>query len=81
MIKTKQKKQKEGPDLEKYLVGNRKRYATYAQTAKMYSLPYYACVAIVKEARASWKIRKTAIVDLDILEEYFETKREVKKEN
>ncbi len=54
-----------GPDLEKYLEqrGRNHNYLTYAQGARMYSLPYWTFVTYAKEADATWSLRKTAIVD------------------
>lgn len=72
---TKRKKIWEAPKLDKY-IRKRKRYATYLEAARLFSMPYYAFVRLAKEANACWKIRKTVIVDLDILEDYIENFRE-----
>ena len=54
---------------DKYIrEGKKRRYATYAKAAALYSVPYYSMVKIAREAKASWKIRKTVIVDLDKLD-------------
>ena len=37
-------------------------------------VPYYSMVKLAREAKASWKIRKTVIVDLDKLEAYLESR-------
>ena len=67
------KKQTRAPDLDKYLSEDKKHeYVSYAQGAKMYSLNYWTFVRLAKEAGASWPLRKTAIVDLKILQEYME---------
>ncbi len=71
----KEKKKKQGPDLDKYLEGRKKRYTTYHIAARIYSIPYYAFVRMAKEANATWKVRKTAIVDLDIFDAYLESKK------
>lgn len=61
-----------GPDLEKYLEGRKHRYATYQDGAIMYSLPYWTFVNFAKQAGATWALRKTAMVDLNILDQYLD---------
>ena len=65
-------KQVRAPDLEKYLVGRKHRYTTYEKGARMYSLPYWTFVNLAKEAKATWPLRKTAIVDIDLLDKYID---------
>jgi hypothetical protein len=50
--KVKSKKKKVGPDLDRYLGQNTKRYVTYIQASILYSIPYYAFVKMAKEANA-----------------------------
>ena len=57
-----------GPDLEKYLEGRHHNYITYAQGARFYNLPYWTFVNLAKKAKATWALRKTAIVDTVVLE-------------
>lgn len=59
-------------DLEKYLVGRNHKYLTYQQAAKLYGLPYWAFVTVAKQAKATWALRKTAIVDIVVFERYLE---------
>ena len=59
-------------NLEKYLEGKRHRYCTYAQGARRYSMAYWSFVTIAKQAGANIKLRKTALVDLDVLDDYIE---------
>lgn len=73
------KKKKGRPDLEKYLDGKGRRFVDYAQGAKLYNLPYWSFVRVAKEADANYPIRKTAIVDLDILENFLKDHPEVVK--
>ena len=75
----KKKKKKGRPDLEKYLDGKGRRFVDYAQGAKLYNLPYWSFVRVAKEADANYPIRKTAIVDLDILENFLKDHPEVVK--
>ena len=59
------------PDLDKFIKPEWKHYyVSYAQGAKMYSLNYWPFVRLAKEAGASWALRKTAVVDLFILDDY-----------
>ena len=69
------------PDWDKYLnVDSVHDFVSYAQGAKMYSLNYWTFVRLVKEAGANWTLRKTAVVDLKVLDEYLENnKREADK--
>ena len=65
-------KQVRAPDLEKYLEGRKHRYTTYEKGARMYSLPYWGFVRLAKDAKATWPLRKTAIVDIDLLDKYID---------
>ena len=70
-------KKKRVPDLEKYLEGKGRRFVNYAQGAKLYQLSYWSFVRVAKEAESNYPIRKTCIVDLDILDKYLEEHPEV----
>lgn len=66
------------PDLDKYLVdGKGRRFVNYAQGAKLYRLPYWSFVRVAKEAEANYPIRKTCIVDLNILEDFLDEHPEI----
>ena len=69
------------PDLDRFIIPEyRRNFVTYAQGAKLYSLNYWTFVRLCKEAGASFPLRKTAIVDLLVLDAYMEeTKREDEK--
>ncbi len=60
-------------NLDKYLEGREHKYVTYEMGAIEYKLPYWTFVKVAKEAGATWALRKTAMVDLDIFEKYLET--------
>ena len=47
-------------NLDKYLEGDKKRYLTYEDAARRYSMPYWTLVNLAKEAGATWALRKTA---------------------
>lgn len=68
------------PDLEKYFEGGKHRYMSYSDAAKSYSLPYWTFVNLAKEANATWKLRKTAMVDVDVLDKYLDEHCMVKSE-
>lgn len=38
----------------------------------MYSMPYWTFVSVAKEAKATWALRKTVIVDMDKLDAYLD---------
>ena len=59
-------------DLEKYLNGKEHRYCTYPEGARDYRMAYWSFVHLCKEAKANIKLRKTALVDLDVLDAYIE---------
>ena len=59
-----------GPDLEGYLEGRRRKFITYAQGARMFTMNYYSFVRLAKTAGANLKIKKKVIVDLDAVEAY-----------
>ena len=66
------KRKSQAPDLEKYLDGKGRRFVNYAQGAKLYDVSYWSFVRVAKEAQSNYPIRKTAIVDLNILEKFLE---------
>ena len=59
-------------NLDKYLEGRKHKYMTYQQAARHYGLPYWGFVKVAKEAKATWKLRKTAIVDTVVFDRYLE---------
>lgn len=74
-------KKARGPDLDKYLEGRLHRYTSYKEGARMYSMPYWTFVNFAKEAGATWALRRTAMVDLDILEQYMDEHCILKEES
>ena len=58
------------PDLDEYLEGRGRHLVNYSEGARLYRIPYYSFVRLAKEAEASYKLRKTAIADIGIVEEY-----------
>lgn len=76
MQEEEKQKRPRAPDWEKYITDeNRHEFVTYAKGARMYSLNYWTFVRLAKEAGANWPLRKTAIVDLRVLDEYMENNK------
>ena len=73
-------KKRKTPDLEKYLEGKKRRFVNYTQGAKIYKMSYWPFVRLAKKAEANYPIRKTAIVDLNILDDFLEGDPEVVSE-
>ena len=59
-------------NLDEYLEAGKKRYLTYEDAARCYSMPYWTLVNLAKEAGATWALRKTAMVDIDKLDAYLD---------
>lgn len=62
-----------GPDWEQYITDEkRRRFITYQDGAILYGLRYWPFVRLCQKADANIPLRKTAIVDLDILDDFIE---------
>ena len=59
-------------NLDKYIVEKKHRYCTYQDGARLYSMAYWGFVKLCKEAGANFKIRKTALIDLNLVDKYIE---------
>ena len=73
-------KKRKTPDLEKYLEVKKRRFVNYTQGAKIYRMSYWPFVRLAKKAEANYPIRKTAIVDLNILDDFLEDNPDVASE-
>lgn len=58
------------PNLDIYIKGNKERFVTYYQGARLYDMGYSKFLKLAKEAGANLPIRKTSIVDLDKVDAY-----------
>ena len=58
------------PDLDGYLEGKKRHLVSYAEGARMYQIPYYSFVRLAKEAGANTTLRRTCVIDVNIIEEY-----------
>ncbi|MGN0298136.1 MAG: DUF6462 family protein, partial [Lachnospiraceae bacterium] len=65
------------PDLDKYLEGRKRKFVSYKEGAEIYGIPYYSFVRLAKEADANYTLRKTAVIDVDIIERYLDEHPEV----
>ena len=65
---------KKGPDLGKFIEEKKRKFVSYAQGARMYSMNYYTFVKLAKEAGANIQIKKSVVIDLELIEEYLEKK-------
>ena len=65
------------PNLDKYLEGKERHWVTYTEGARMYRIPYYSFVRLAREAEAHFCMRKTSIVDVDMIEKFLEENPDV----
>lgn len=63
------------PELEKILAGKKKKYIRYEEGITLYSMGKIPLRQLAQEAHALLRIKKMAIVDLDILDDYLEQHR------
>ena len=61
------------PNLEKYITEeNRHNFISYEEGAKLYGMPYWTFVRFAKSAKSTTALRKTAVVDMVILDAFIE---------
>ena len=67
-------KKPRGPDyLEEFITEDKRHdFQLYAKAYRKYDLPYWTFVRLAKEAGATVRLRKTAVVDLIVLDKYIE---------
>ena len=65
------------PDLERYLEERGRHLVTYTEGATMYHIAYYSFVRLAKEAGANLTLRRTTVIDIDIIEEYLKENPDV----
>ena len=59
-------------DIVEPLSDKNHKYMTYEKASRLYGIPYWAFVSVAKMAQATWKLRKTAMVDIVVFEKYLE---------
>ena len=74
--RTRVRELQKGPDLEKYLVGKKKLYVSYAEGARLYSMNYYTFVNLAKAAGANIRIKKNVVIDLAKVDAFMESAEE-----
>lgn len=67
-------KKARGPDyLEEFITEDKRHdFQLYAKAYRLYDLPYWTFVNLAKQANATVCLRKTAVVDLLVLDKYIE---------
>ena len=65
----------EVPELERTLAKKKKRYVNYKEGMALYSMGKISFRKLAQEAHALLRIKKIAIIDLDILDDYLEQHR------
>jgi len=74
-------KMKKPPDLRKYLKEGGRRIVTYDEGARMYSMPRKDFVTLAKAEKANFLVKRWALVNLEMLDEYIENHKEVNDES
>ena len=59
-------------NLDKYLEGKEHHYCRYEAGARKYGMAYWTFVRLCQEIGANIPLRKTALVDMDIVDKYIE---------
>ncbi|WP_330621478.1 DUF6462 family protein [Butyrivibrio sp.] len=59
-------------NLDKYLEGKEHHYCSYEAGARKYGMAYWTFVRLCQEIGANIPLRKTALVDMDIVDKYIE---------
>ena len=59
-------------NLDKYCEGRSRNYVSYEDGARMYGMTYWGFVRLCQEIGANIPLRKTSIVDTEIVEAYIE---------
>lgn len=58
---------------EDMVLNKKKKFVRYEEGAKIYSLGVHAFMNLAKEAGAIYRIRRTVLVNTEIIDEYLET--------
>lgn len=60
------------PDLDKHLKERGRKLVSYKEGAEIYGIPYYSFVRLAKEAGANYTLRKSVVIDIDIIEQFLD---------
>ena len=70
-------KRKEYENMENLLTNGRKKFVKYDEGAAMYSMGIHAFTQLAKDAKAIYRIRRSVLVNTDIIDEYMELFRDI----
>ena len=68
-------------DLDKYCEGRSRNFVSYQDGARMYGMSYWGFVRLCQEIEANIPLRKTSIVDTEIVDAYIESLADENTEN
>lgn len=70
-------KRKEYSNMENLLTNGKKKFVKYDEGAAMYSMGIHAFTQLAKDAKAVYRIRRSVLVNTDIIDEYMELFRDI----
>ena len=70
-------KRKEYANMENLLTNGKKKFVKYDEGAAMYSMGIHAFTQLAKDAKAIYRIRRSVLVNTDIIDEYMELFRDI----
>lgn len=70
-------KRTEVPELEKMIMYGKKKFVRYEEGAQMYSMGLHTFQELAKEAKAIYRVKRIALVNTEIIDEYLEAFREM----
>ena len=70
-------KRKEYAKMDSLLTNGKKKFVKYEEGAAMFSMGIHAFMELAKEAKAVYRIRRSVLVNTDIIEEFLENFREI----
>ena len=72
-----EKKSRGFPNLDKYLNERGRKLVNYKEGAEIDGIPYYSFVRLAKEAGANYTLRKSVVIDIDIIEQFLDDNPDV----
>ena len=70
-------KRKEFENMDKLLANGKKKFVKYEEGAAMFSMGVHAFTELAKDAKAIYRIRRSVLINTDIIEDYLENFRDV----
>ena len=65
------------PNLDKHLRERGRKLVSYKEGAEIYGIPYYSFVRLGKEGGANYTLRKSVVIDIDIIEQFLDDNPDV----